>query len=220
MDQLWEVADYVVFVVLGLLPIANPFSTAPVFLTLTGGFSTEERARLARLTCFYMAGILLAFFLAGTLIMNFFGITIEGVRVAGGLILAYLGFRMLFPPAEVADSASTQTRLRSPNSLAFTPLAMPLLSGPGSIAVIIGMSAQIADEPEQLQRVLAHVPVVLGILITTAICWAVLRASPRVVKFLGDDGIDALTRIMGFFLICIAVQFVEAGVTGFIDRAA
>ena len=94
---------------------------------------------------------------------------------------------------------------------------MPMLSGPGSIAVIIGMAAQISENPSYLMRLAGYFVVGVGIAITVAITWLVLRSSSRITNFLGPTGIDAMTRIMGFIIICIGVEFAVSGVKGFID---
>lgn len=182
----------------GLLPIVNPFSTAAVFLAITARLSEAERQRQATLACLYAAGVLWVFLFAGALIMGFFGISIPALRLAGGLIVARVGFAMLAPP----DAADDDEGAASPRlEVAFTPLAVPMLSGPGSIAVTIGMAAG-AD------GVADYLAVATGIALVVGVSWAVLSSARAVKRFLGEQGIDALTRIMGFLLVCIGVQFV------------
>ncbi len=134
-----ELASYVFYVIAGILPVVNPFSTAPVFVSLTTGMAREEQIRQANRACIYMAGILLGSLFLGTLILEFLGVTIPAVRLAGGLIIAYTGFGMLFPgePGEKKDAADIVAEGVQTKDFAFTPLAMPMLSGPGSIAVVI-----------------------------------------------------------------------------------
>ena len=183
----------------GLFPIVNPFSTAAVFLAITGHMSDGERQRQATLACIYATGVLLVFLFGGTLIMGFFGISIPSLRIAGGLIVARIGFRML-SPAEDTPSAPPQ-RL----DIAFTPLAVPMLSGPGSIAVTIGMAAGAHSLADDLA-------IVAGILLVLLTSWGVLRAARTVKSMFGDRGIDVMTRIMGFLLVCIGVQFIGIGI--------
>lgn len=191
----------------GLLPIANPFSTAVVFLSLTSNRNDVQKRNIARMTCIYMTGILLVFLIAGVLIMNFFGISLPGVRIAGGLIITGIGFGMMRPGKEdknaIAANADEDT-----NDISFTPLAMPMLSGPGSIAVTIGMAAE-------TKRILDYVAISIGIILVAAISYFVLRYSTTVVRFLGKTGMNALNRIMGFILICVGIQFIVNGVYGF-----
>jgi len=217
MQFLYDLVLYITIVVVGLLPIANPFSTAPVFLAVTSKLDPNSRRRLLKLTCIYMFSTLLIFLLAGALILSFFGISVHGLRIAGGLILTVLGFRMLFP-SSTADSEQEDVRtFEQARGLAFTPLAMPMLSGPGSIAVIISMAAQISENESFLARLAGYAVVGIGILITVVICWLVLRSSTKITKFLGPTGIDAMTRIMGFIIICIGVEFAVSGIKGFIQ---
>lgn len=188
----------------GLLPIANPFSTAVVFLVIARRFSPDRRRQQAAKACIYMAGVLGVFLVAGTLIMQFFGISIAAVRVAGGLIVARIGLGMLDPgTAEEVSDESKAEALRM-NDIAFTPLAMPMLSGPGSIAVTLGMAAG----AESVWEVLA---IAVGIVIVAIISYGVLLGAERVVALLGVTGLDVLTRVMGFLLVCVGLQFVGVG---------
>ena len=106
----------------------NPVSTAPLFVSLTAGASAKVRNRQALLACMYAFAILVAFLLLGTAIIEFFGISLAGIRVAGGLIITLIGLRMLFPgPPAAATCAEGQEQ---DLEIAFTPLAMPSLAGP------------------------------------------------------------------------------------------
>lgn len=185
----------------GLLPIANPFSTAVVFLALTARLSEDDRERQALLASLYALGVLWVFLFAGALIMSFFGISIPALRVAGGLIVARVGFGMLSPQDPETTPESPPARL----DIAFTPLAVPMLSGPGSIAVTIGMAAG-------AETVSDYVAIAIGIALVVVVSWGILRSARSVKRLLGEQGIDALTRIMGFLLVCIGVQFIGIGV--------
>ena len=215
MQIITDLLTYVAVVVAGLLPIANPFSTAPVFLAVTTNLDSESKKKLLKLTCIYMFSILVIFLLAGALILSFFGISVSSLRIAGGLIITVLGFRMLFPDTSKKKEETTIHTYEQAKNLAFTPLAMPMLSGPGSIAVIISMAAQISENDSFHLRMGGYAVVAVGILITVLICWFVLRSSTKIMKILGHTGIDALTKIMGFILICIGVEFVASGIKGF-----
>ncbi len=215
MHIILELLSYVLIVIIGLLPIANPFSTAPVFLTVSSKLDDESKKRLLKLTCKYMFSILVTFLLAGALILSFFGISVYALRFAGGLIIMVLGFRMLFPGSQDENDQLEANNFEQARGLAFTPLAMPMLSGPGSIAIIISMAADISKDPNILTRILGYFLVGLGIFITVLICWIVLRSATKITNILGPTGIDALTRIMGFILICLGVEFMASGVNGY-----
>ncbi len=210
-----DLFTYIAVVVAGLLPIANPFSTAPIFLAVSTNLDSESKKKLLKLTCIYMFSILIIFLLAGALILSFFGISVSALRIAGGLIITVLGFRMLFPDTGKDKQEVTVRTYEQAKGLAFTPLAMPMLSGPGSIAVIISMAAKISENESFLLRLGGYAVVGIGILATVTLCWLVLRSSTKIIKILGPTGIDALTRIMGFILICIGVEFAVSGIKGF-----
>jgi multiple antibiotic resistance protein len=194
-----------------LLPIMNPFSTAPLFVSLTANFSREKQRKQAFLACVYAFAILATFLVLGSWIVEFFGISVPGIRVAGGLIISTIGFRMLFPPAPVGgtEEGTVQTQ-----DVAFTPIAMPSLAGPGSIAVVLSSAAHIQSRWPQ-SWALVFVAVLVGLAVTLAFSFVILRASSRMVTLLGHNGIDAMTRIFGFLLICIAMQFLLTGIADF-----
>ncbi len=187
-----------------LFPIVNPFSTAPVFAALTARFSTERRKQQARMAILFMISILLTTLVAGALIMNFFGISMPALRMAGGLIVARLGFGMLNPAHEQTLSDESADEAATMRDVAFTPIALPLLSGPGSIAVTIGMATE-------AKQVLDYVGIAIGICLVAAVALVVLRSAAAVQRYLGVTGMDVLTRLMGLVLVCIGVQFVFRG---------
>jgi len=208
MDSSIQALSYVFSTVVALLPIVNPFSTIGLGISITTNLTEAERAAQIRRACIYMFFILVAFLVAGSLIMGFFGISIPGLRIAGGLVVSYLGFRMLFPgPPTITGQERSEAIQKA--DVSFTPLAMPGLSGPGSIAVVIGLSSTLQ---ESSYVVIGHLLVAVGIAITALISFVVLRAATRLQRILGTTGIDAVSRIMGFLLICIGVQFVINGV--------
>lgn len=205
--------SYVVIVFGGLFPIANPFSAAPVFLALTKDFSKEERSQVALKASMYMAAVLIVSLLGGALILGFFGITIPGLRIAGGIILIILGLRMLFP-SEVNESQDQGKE--DQGNIAFTPLAMPMLSGPGSISVVLSMSDSISSQSSVLAMSIGYCVVAMGIILTVLVCWFVLRSSSKIVRLLGTSGIDIMTRLMAFLLVAIGVEFFLGGTTGYL----
>ncbi|WP_267221653.1 MarC family NAAT transporter [Dyella silvae] len=206
--------DYVGFGLLGLLPIANPITSATVLLALTGRYPEAERNRQINRATIYVSIVLLICFYAGNAVMSGFGISLPGLRLAGGLIVAYIGFGMLFPPAhgkedEVQAEMASQEHTTKLQDIAFIPLTMPCTTGPGTIAFIISAAAGI---PGGALTPMVHVVVVTTILLFALVFWVCMRGATRIMHFLGETGIDALSRLMGFLLVCIGVQFVINGV--------
>lgn len=210
METAYQLMSYVLLVIAALIPIANPFSTAPLFVGMTADLSKPQRNRIAFLSTLYMFIVLVVFLLLGAVILNFFGISLSALRISGGLIVAYIGFRMLFEPDDKKPE-QTHATPEEANKIAFTPLAMPMLSGPGSISVILAIAAKVSDSDSLTNQLLGYLVVTVGIAISALICWLVLRASGAVVRFMGPSGIDALTKVMGFLLVSIGVQFVITG---------
>ena len=197
----WEL---VLGTILALLPVINPLASAPASLAMTARLSPAQRHRQLLVACVYMVVILVTFLVGGSLIMGFFGISIPGLRIAGGLMVAGIGSSMLVSaPAAVgeADIASPE------RDIAFTPLAMPMLSGPGAIAVTLGFTSLASGW-------LDYVAVMLGIVAMAVIAYTTLRLSGSIVRVIGQVGMNALTKVMGFLLLCIGIQFIVNGVIG------
>ena len=188
-----------------LLPIANPFSTAPVFVAVTRRMSPERRSQQARMACIYTFVVLTIALLAGALVLNFFGISIHALRIAGGLIVARIGLGMLSARPEEEIDEKARAEAMGMEDVAFTPIAMPMLSGPGSIAVTIGMATE-------AERPIENVAIIAGIALVAFSSWLVLRSSVRIVAYMGVTGVTVLTRVMGLLLVGVGVQFLFAGI--------
>lgn len=193
--------------VVGLLPIINPLAAAPTFLAITEGDSNDRRREQARKGCLYMVGILVSFLVGGTFIMSFFGISIPGLRIAGGILMTGIGMTMLAAQRSSEGEQEQREAARRKMDVSFSPLAMPMLSGPGSIAVTLGFTS-LASGP------LDYLAIIAGIGVVAVITYLVLRLAGRIVLFVGPVGLNAMTKIMGFLIMCIGVQFVVNGVLG------
>jgi multiple antibiotic resistance protein len=187
-------------------PITNPLGNAAIFQSLTRANTPAERHDFARRGAFYMFLILSVFSIGGTAIVSFFGISFAGIRIAGGLVITRFGFAQLNPKQETTHSAAEHAEATGKADIAFSPLAMPLLSGPGAIAAIMAVSSTVKGA-----GIVPHAMVLIGIAVTAAICWITLRQSDLLMNRLGVIGANAITKIMGFLLLCIGVQLVIDG---------
>lgn len=197
--------------VIALLPIINPLASAPVFMTITEGDDEAWRKKQAFRGVCYMSGILISFLVGGSFIMPFFGLSLPGLRIAGGLLICGIAFAMFAPPKDDREEETRRAEARAKRDVSFSPLAMPMLSGPGSIAVTIGFSSLATGW-------LDYVAIILGILIVAVISFVVLGLSSRLVRVIGANVMSGLTRIMAFLLLCIGIQFVVNGVVGVITE--
>lgn len=191
-----------------IISVANPLAAMPVFLSLTEQNTSRERANIAKKASFYMFAILTVFLFGGTYIMNFFGISLPGIRVAGGLIILRAAWDMLGPDKRVKLSPEAQEAAMSKDDVSFSPVAMPMLSGPGSIAVVIGLASQATG--------LMDLAVVTAAIVGVAlIAYIFLRVAPFSASYIGPSGMSAVTRMMGFLAMAIAVQFILSGISRF-----
>ncbi|WP_187261917.1 MarC family NAAT transporter [Pontibacter beigongshangensis] len=190
-----------------LFSVVNPFGAMPVFLTLTQDDTPAHRNQQALKACVYMVGILVIFFLTGQYVLNFFGIRMHDLRIAGGLMIMKAGFDLLTPGANKKKiSPDVVEEGQQKEDISFTPLAMPMLSGPGAIAVSIGFfttSLSIMD----------MVLILAAILLLAVVTFVILRFSHQLTRFMGKSGLAALSRIMGFIVLSIGVNFIVSALT-------
>ncbi len=194
-----------------VLVTIDPPALAPLFLALTAGMSRAERMQVAVRASLIGLGVLALFAVAGATILSVFGITLPAFRVAGGLLLFYIAFEMIFERRQErkekhADAAISKDHIR--NVAAF-PLAIPLISGPGAISATVLLSGSFPSLAGQLMLVV----IIAGCIALTLLT---LIAAERIDGFLGETGRSILTRLLGVILAALAVQFVADGVKALI----
>ena len=171
-----------------LFPIMNPFGNAAIFHSLTLNDSVSERQAFARRASIYAVAILLVFFLGGAVLIKFFGISIDGIRIAGGLVITRFGFAQLNP-----DSSSTHPADEHAEAMAKVMTTGSAIQGQG-----LGV----------------HLMAAISICVVGSLCWLILRYADPLMNKLGVTGARALTKIMGFLLLCMGVQLVINGIRG------
>ncbi|AIN17029.1 MULTISPECIES: MarC family NAAT transporter [Yersinia] len=198
-----------------LLPLANPLTTVALLLGLSGNMTSEERNQQSKMASIYVFFIMTVAYYAGQVVMSTFGISIPGLRIAGGLIVAFIGFRMLFPQQSAEDTQleakSQDLKKRKSINIAFVPLAMPSTAGPGTIAMIISSAASVKGHDMFSPWVVTVAPVLI-FLSVSLILWGSLLSSGAIMRWVGKGGIEAISRLMGFLLVCMGVQFIINGV--------
>ena len=191
---------------LALFPIVNPLGGIPMFFSLTAGLSPEERRHTALKTALYVIAILIIFMLLGRFVLNFFGISLPVLKIAGGLIVANTAWGMVTGSSRMTMEESSEALTKKDISL--TPMAMPMLSGPGSIGVVMGLAAH-AD------HFLAYLGMVIGIVALGLTVYLLLCLGGPFVKRLGPSAMGAINRVFGFLILAIAVQLVWNGAADF-----
>jgi multiple antibiotic resistance protein len=190
-----------------LLPVTNPVFVLAVYAGLTESFSTREVRRQATLVGVYSFLILGAFALLGTLILHAFGISLYALQIAGGLVVAYAGFEMVsqregFTGAEQRDALD---RFGKRADIAISPMALPIVAGPGAIGVVIALGARNPGLESHLDIVAAVATISVGLAL-------LLRWATPLVGRLGPVVVGALVRVMGFLILAIGVELVTHGV--------
>ena len=187
-----------------LFSIMNPFGTVPVFVSLTQDRNKAERNKIAFFTSLNVLIILLISFFAGKFILIFFGISLNALKIAGGLIIASSGFALLsgeFSKHKGMKKNKVQEDIKSRSEVSLTPLAIPMIAGPGTISLLITYNQEFSG--------VKNVFIILGAILLSAICiYFILKGSFLIVKSLGASGINALSRIIGFIIIAIGVELI------------
>ncbi len=202
-----------------LFSIVNPVRAALIFHQMLADHPAETRRRLAPTIALYAFCILLGSLLLGGYVLNFFGVSLGALRVAGGLVVAIRAWALLMTPEEheerKADQAASPAKGRA-EDMAFFPLTMPFTTGPGAISVAIALSSQRPAEGHSVA------PFFLGASLAVAVIalmvWAFYRASDRVLALLGVNGARVMSRLMAFLLMCIGVQIVASGVEALVTQ--
>lgn len=203
------------FVFATLLPIVNPAATAPIFLGLTEGASSNTRALLARRIARNMFALMVGSMLVGTYVLEFFGISLPIVRVGGGLILAATAWRLLDASHVSDDRRTSLAESFTPEQArrqAFYPLTFPISCGPGSIAaaITVGVALNDARVSISLARMLGGVMALLAI---GLLLYLAFRYAQQLLKPLGEAGTVIFLRLSAFILLCLGVQIVWDGVS-------
>lgn len=201
MDTAWMPFAFVC--ITSFFTLANPLGTMPVFLTMTKGLSEDERASIVKRATIISFLTLMGFTILGQFLFKFFGISTNGFRIAAGFIILKIGFDML-------QARYSHTKLRDEElkeyakDISITPLAIPLLCGPGGIAN--GIILMDDANTWQLKAILFG-----SIAFIYVITYVILRASTRLVKLLGETGNNVMMRLMGLLLMVIGVECFVAG---------
>ena len=196
-----------------LFPIVNPLGSAPLFLSLTHYYSTDERKMLSRRIAMNSIALILGSYLIGTHILAFFGISLPVVQVGGGLVLASTGWAMLRQKDEDNTKADVQRTVDVQDLFrkAFYPLTLPLTVGPGSISVAITLGA---NEPHRDDLLIYSIAgAVIGTALIAASVYVCYAFADRLARVLGETGMSIIMRLSSFLLVCIGVQIIWNGLS-------
>jgi len=194
-----------------LFPIVNPLEGAPFFLSLTAGLPSEERRVLARKAAVNGFALLLGSLVLGPWLLEVFGIELPVVRIAGGLVVAALGWKLLTQEQWSDHTAGVQAEsARKVGS--FYPLTMPLTVGPGSMSVAITIgSRKPAGTPRIAELAERAGGALLGLIAIAISIYLAYRFAENIARLLGETGLEVLVRLSAFILMCIGIEIVWSG---------
>jgi multiple antibiotic resistance protein len=191
---------------LALFPIVDPFGGIPIFFSMTSSWTARDRQRTALKTGVWVFVILVTFLFFGRFVLYFFGISLPVLKIAGGLIVANTAWGMVTSHARITPEESHEAQDKEDISL--TPLAMPLMSGPGAIGIVMGLAANVDSTT-------SYMGIVIGIAaVALSVSLFFLLGGP-LVRRLGPSAVGAINKIFGFLILAIAVQLVWDGVADF-----
>ena len=191
-----------------LVAIINPLAALPVFLKLLEGQNRDAHRRVAWKACSYATLLLFFFLIFGALLLKIFEVPLSMVRIVGGIILMRIGFALFLPSSDTA-SIIPKGPVGPGDTVAFVPLAMPLMFGPGAIATVLGMTSFVRHPLTEFPSLAAIVAAIFLTMLTT---YLILAYADRIIRYIGPHGIDAATRIVGFFVAAIGMGLIFDGV--------
>ncbi len=209
---MWQSLTYYLFgTLVALFPIANPMGAVVIFYSLTADDSHRYRLKLARKTALNVILVLVTFFLIGKLILDLFGLSLGVLRIAGGLIVGHTAWEMVAVKRKL--TTKEQQAAVDQEDISFTPMAIPIISGPGAIGVAIGQATLVREWIDYLGCL-------LGIGLLGGIVYLFLRLGEPMIEKLGETGMGAMNRILGFLILAISIQLISNGTLELIKNAA
>jgi multiple antibiotic resistance protein len=212
------VLKYLVLAFSALLPVINPLGSALIFLGLVGSAPTNVFRDLARRVAIDTVLFLLTIELVGAAILTFFGISLPVVQLAGGFVLAGMGWGLLNNKDEGKAAKQTAADASSNGALegkVFYPLTFPVTAGPGCIVVMLTLSAH-ASQPRVVSNVLAHVGIAVAVLALSLSVWVCYTYAPKITQKIAPQTAQGILRVIAFVLMCIGVQIAWNGLEGMI----
>lgn len=204
--------DLFIYLFAALFSVLNPIGTVPIFVGLTQHDSQKERSRISLWTAINVFLILMVSFFIGQYVLTFFGISIDALRIAGGLIIVSSGFSLLSGKfnKKRGINKKIENDAQQRNDIALTPLAIPMLAGPGSISLLIAFHQEHNQLNELIISSLAILAIAVAIFVT-------LKSAHYLARILGASGIVAISRIVGFIVISIGIQYIVSAIVNIIN---
>lgn len=196
---------------IGLFSLINPLSALPIYIGLTQEDSEENKLATLKKTCFYILIICLVSYYLGVYLLHFFGITIPALRVAGGLIIFRSGWQLLNVQHKKELRGNIREDAGKKDDISFSPLAMPLLAGPGSMSFLITLFSNRSEN--MTEAFWQDVTAITAIIIVVISIYFIFKFAPRLMRNTGQSGLTSLSKVMGFIVTGIGVQMIISSVS-------
>ncbi|TAF67460.1 MAG: NAAT family transporter [Cytophagales bacterium] len=198
-----EITNLVLLAFTSFFTLLNPLGVMPVFMTMTASLNHQQRTNTARKAVIVAFFTIVAFAYSGQLLFNFFGISVNGFRMVGGILFFIMGYDML-QARLVSMKISAEDIREYVDDISITPLAIPMLCGPGAITNAIVLMEDANNIPLQIA-------LIATILVVCAITFVILWSSSTIIRLLGDTGNKIMMRLMGLIVMVIAIEFFFSG---------
>jgi multiple antibiotic resistance protein len=211
-----DISNAFLLVFVGLFPVVNPLGAAPLFLSLTADCTPQQRTRLALLVAFNSFWLLVGSTLFGSLILEFFGISIPVVRVAGGLLVTAMGWKLLNEGGSSNHETLHDAEDAGMANDSFYPLTLPLTVGPGAISVALTIGSHHPQDKFGTHAMLLAGAALLGLFAIALAIYGSYRFAAPLVRYLGEAGVNVLVRLSAFILVCIGIQIGWSGLSALV----
>jgi multiple antibiotic resistance protein len=206
----YDVYHNFTYTFISLFSILNPIGMSAVFLAMTQNYPAQQRRKMAWRVAMYGAVLLTIVFFLGSYILNFFGISMASLQIAGGLLVFATAWQMLNAPATPNEQEAISSAKQSGNDITFFPLTMPITAGAGAMAVTVALAANINLDAEQ-NNLVSYLGATLGIIAVFSVVGICYALADRIFLKLGKTGTSVVTRLTAFILLAISVGIVWSG---------
>ncbi|MGB3786741.1 MAG: MarC family protein [Phormidesmis sp.] len=208
-----DFTDFILGSIAALFPVIDPIGSVPIFLVLTAGVPESLRRIYARRIALNVIFLLVGFLLVGGTLLRFFGVSLEVVRIAGGIVVFHAAWNTMNAESKVSEleNQDAADKAEHHKDISFMPMTIPLLSGPGAIAVALGLAAEASRGTQGVETAWNLLAIATAICLIGLIIYVALRSSSLLLKVLGAGGIQALSRLLGLFVMAIGVQLILNG---------
>lgn len=199
-------ADFIAFGILSFtsfFTLINPFGTMPIFMTMTAELDSHHRTKTAKKASIVSFITIVIFAYSGQLLFNFFGISVHSFRIVGGVIFFLMGMDMLQARLGKVKVNSAEVKLYV-DDISITPLAIPMICGPGALTNAIVMM----EDADSIEK---KITLIIAVFLVMLLTYLILYSSSKIIKVLGQTGINVMMRLMGLIVMVIAVEFFFAG---------